>query len=97
MEKQAIDIVLEKMCQMVGADKSTINFRSDQWYNEYQWTKHQENEFVKWLTEYLYKNKQARSEIMRFPSRNKKKCKAVAEMFNFIYGWKTYESETKRD
>ena len=84
-----LQIVLRKMCNMVGADADKIDFKSNNWFWQYEWTKDQEQEFVKWLTDYLYQNTKARKEIMEYPIKRKAHCRKVAEFFAWNYGWKT--------
>ena len=86
-----IQIVLRKMCDMVGADADIIDFGESEWYWEHAWTKEQESEFKKWMADYLYNNTQARKEIMSFPRKTKKNCKEVVDFFVFNHGWKRKE------
>jgi len=79
--------ILKKMCDVVDAPISVVN-SSDDWYNKYTWTKIQQDDFRDYLTQYLYDNSKARSEIMSYPRKNKKNCKEVADWFVFGYGWK---------
>ncbi len=75
------------MCSRVRIDYNQINFR-DNWYLEHVWSKEQEEDFTKWLTEYLFKNTQARKEIMSNSYKNKNTCKQTAKEFIWNYGWK---------
>ena len=83
-----VKVVLKEMCKVVGADYSSIDFKAAKWFWSHTWTTKQEQEFVKWLTNYLYKNAQARKEIIAYYWGNKKQCKAAAEEFAWNYGWK---------
>jgi len=79
--------LLRMMCSVVGAPISIVNSSYD-WYSKFTWTEKQQNAFTDYLTLYLYDNSAARKEIMKYPRKNKKHCKEVAEMFIFSYGWK---------
>ena len=81
--------ILHQMCKVINADPDNIDFKHEKWFASHEWTSAQENEFVEWMTDYLYENAAARREIMRWPKKNKKHCKSVAESFVFNYGWKT--------
>lgn len=82
------EIILREMCRWVDADYDKIDFKSPNWFWEYEWTESQENEFVKWLADYLYKNIEARFEIMRCARKHKESCLKAAKEFIWVYGWK---------
>jgi len=84
-----LDIILEEMFKRVGAIYDPAKVHIDGWYNEHEWTKTEEDNFINWLAELLYSNKDARNKIMAFKSKNKKRCKDAANWFVFNYGWKT--------
>lgn len=81
--------VLREMCKWVGADPKEIDFKKEHWFMEHEWTIGQQNDFVHWLTDYLYKNDGARKELLEHPLKNKKRCRKSAEWFVFNYGWKS--------
>jgi hypothetical protein len=82
-----LQFVLKEMCSKVGAKYKSIDFKKENWYYEYSWSREVEKEFVTWLTEYLYKDIQARKAIMEYPIKRKKSCEKAAEAFVFNYGW----------
>jgi len=88
-------IILKKMCEEAGCEIATIDFSSDIWYWTHSYTQSVEDGFLKWVTDYLYKNKDARLELTRFNSiySSKKKCKDIANAFIFNYGFKVEEEE----
>ena len=93
MGKHMINI-LREMCSRVGfcvPDGALSYFKQPTWYHDYEWTQIQEDEFVKWMADYLFSNKEARGEILEFPRRDKKTCKKAAEEFVWNYGWKIKE------
>ena len=61
--------------------------KQPEWYMLFSWTEKEQEKFIDWLTDYLYKSKEARQEIMVFPRRNKKTCREAAQWFVFNYGW----------
>jgi hypothetical protein len=80
--------ILQTMCSFVGADYDKIDFTKQNWFWEYEWDIPKENTFVDWLTKYLTENKEARKELMLFPSKDKKEIEKWATDFVINYGWK---------
>ena len=80
-----IDVILEKMFSMVKADYSKFKNKPN-WFYEYSWTEDEQNKFEKWLTEYMTKNSEARTELMSI--RNVKRIPKFVNEFIFNYGWK---------
>lgn len=83
-----LTIILKEMCKRVEASHKDINFQEDGWFRKYEWTEEQEQNFVKWMVEYLYTNKEAREEITYSYIKTKKELKKVADFFTMMYGWK---------
>jgi hypothetical protein len=83
--------ILQVMCSYVGADFDSIDFKDGEWFWKYSWTPQQQNEFMEWLVDYLYKNKEARELICEHPVKRKSHLRSVAQMFIFNYGWKLKE------
>jgi len=84
-----IDIILTEMFRRVNAEFTPDFTKAEAWYYAYEWTREEEQEFVDWLSDYLFHNKEARHEIMNFPIRNKNKCRNAAMQFNAWFGWRT--------
>jgi hypothetical protein len=84
-----LTIVLKKMFEMVGAEYDESIFEKEDWYRLHEWEERDSEGFIKWLSDYLYKNKDARKEIMAVPSKDKNSCENVARMFDLSYGWVT--------
>lgn len=42
--------------QVLYDEVDKINFKKEGWYKEYHWTEKQEEQFMKWMSEYLKKN-----------------------------------------
>jgi hypothetical protein len=80
---------LTKMCEVVGADYTSIDFKSKDWFLKYSWTTEQENEFKNWLINYLKKSREARNSLMEWPHiKDNHNLQKFADSFVFNYGWK---------
>ena len=66
---------------------------ADGWQSTHSWTIKQENDFEKWLIDYLYENTKARNEMLKYPVKNKKCIRRAVECFLLDYGWKLKDSE----
>ena len=51
--------ILCEMYKRVGADFNEIELK-DNWFENYTWTEKQENDFIKWLADYLRTHQGAR-------------------------------------
>ena len=81
--------ILCKMFDCVGATYHADLVKKRGWFLKNQWTVEQQEEYIKWLTNYLYKNKEAREEIVFTPNiKTKKWCEKAARVFVFEFGWK---------
>ena len=89
-----LTIILKEMCSRVGASYDDVDFKDEEWFLKYEWSDIEENYFIEWLANYLYKNKAAREELLRFPIKNKNKCIEAANQFSLNYGWKTKRIDT---
>lgn len=89
-----LDVVMHEMCKRVGANWDNIDGQANDWYMMYQWTEAEQDDFKKWLVDYLYKTKEAREAILQYPSINtrKKDLIKVADWFILQYGWVTRKS-----
>lgn len=81
-------IILREMCNRVGVYYWRMDFKKPNWFLLSEWTGAEEDEFVKWMGNYLYKNTEARFEIMRCPRKHKESCIKAAKEFIWNYGWK---------
>lgn len=79
--------ILEEMFKSVGVKFSEDLVNYPGWYMKHTWTESQEEEFKKWLIDYLNKNKEARESLMQYPSKNKKGLIKFANEFIFFCGW----------
>jgi len=87
-KRKHLDIILSEMFLRVGEEYSPSKTQEEEWYWTHEWTEKERDEFVKWLAEYLYNNKEARQEIVNYPIKNKKRCADAANWFELNYGWK---------
>lgn len=85
---EQINIILKKQCDIIGVDFSEVDASKEDWFMLHEWTTEQENEFIEWLTNHLMESKAARTAIMQFPIKRKKKCNQTAIDWVFNYGWK---------
>jgi len=82
-------IILTEMFRRVGVEYKPELSQGERWYEAHEWTDEESDSFVEWMSDYLYTNSEARKEIMNFPHKSKKKCRATAVTFNLWFGWKT--------
>lgn len=82
-----IEEVLKEMFKRVKEKYTKTYTASPEWFRKRTWTSKQQEDFIEWLTNYLYSNANARRAIMRYPSKNKKACNQTAIAFIFQYGW----------
>lgn len=92
-----IEIIIREMCRRVGADFDSLVFTKthedmdvkEAWFMKHEWSEDEQDDFKKWLVEYLLNNAEARREIMKSSDKNMKKLEAAAGWFIFAFGWKT--------
>jgi hypothetical protein len=90
-----LEIVLRKMCEYVGADYDSIDFKKDRWFMDYAWTEDTENEFKNWFINYLKTNKKAKLQLMKYPRITK--VDNFVNNFIFNYGWRTKKNENEQN
>lgn len=92
--EEHLQVVLGKMCEMVGTNIGKINFKEPDWYMQYEWTQKQQEEFEKWMVNYLYKNRKARH-ALECSYRTKRFIRDnFVKGWTFNYGWKYKKEET---
>ena len=89
-----LTVILEKMFSY-----SPINFykelvEKEDWYWAYTWKDGEKEDFINWLTDYLFNNKEAREQLMFYPTKQKDKCFDTARTFESMFGWR---EEIKKD
>lgn len=89
---KALNKILRKMCELANVEYDPNLFNLSDFYLRHSWTKEQEKEFVKWLSNEIYTNKETWQYFGFSYKPFKKICNKVAEDFVTNYGW-TYASE----
>lgn len=84
---ESLVVILKRMCEVVGCDYDTIDFKSNDWYTTYTWSEEQQNEFIDWMVDYLKKSSTARKD-MSILSSSKKELQRFSQFFVSMYGWK---------
>jgi len=85
--------ILEKMFEMVYEKYTPEFIKQPNWYWLKTWDKDTENEFSEWMFAYLKRSKDARTAVMKRPSKDPKLIKKVVSEFIWQYGWKVKENE----
>lgn len=83
-----LTVILTEMCSRVGVKLHDVDWENPEWYWLYEWTSTEQDDFQKWLTEYMYANKDARNELSTISTKSKKHCNQFASQFIWNYGWK---------
>lgn len=81
-----LEEILKEMCNRVGADKATLDTSKPDWYWEYSWTEVQQEDFRKWLAEFLIANKYFKK-TMKYKGVNA--AYYYSGKFIADYGWKS--------
>ena len=92
---KTLEIVLKEMCKRVGANYNKINFKKEGWFRTYEWSEEEQNDFKKWIINYIYMNRFAREKLLAFPIRSKKLITEAVTRFLLDYGWKLNFKEEK--
>ena len=83
---QELKTILDEMCSRVGA--KDVNFEEDNWYLKHTWTMEEQDDFINWLANYLYENKEAREMFVNL-RKVKRDCNKASNKFVLNYGWRT--------
>ena len=86
-QRYSLEVVLYKMCLAVGADYDGMNFKSDNWFWEYEWSIKKEAEFRNWLVCYA-RSKRVMWGLSNSLSTYKEFRIKVAKEFLLNYGWR---------
>jgi hypothetical protein len=87
MNKQLKEILTE-MFLRVNQKFSEDLVKEPDWYLEFTWTEQEQEDFKKWLIEYLKNNKESRYELMSIPNKSQRFLESFANEFLLNYGWK---------
>ena len=103
MERKYTEQIFIKMCSYIPTLKRYKTLtgierrlkKYEQWYLKFSWTTIQEEEFIKWLTQYFYDNAYKMNLV-----KNKRLCAESARWFVLNYGWtindKNIQTQNKR-
>lgn len=87
--KKHVKKILKEMCKRVNANFDKFNFKTKDWFMKHEWSEEECDKFKEWLIIYLNENKEARTEIMNIPLKNKIRIEKTAGMFILNYAWRT--------
>ena len=89
-----LEFIIKEMFKRVGADYDSADLEDPDWFRKHTWTKEEQEQFSLWLKQYLKNNKEAREELMKVPTANKRHIDKFVNMFVFNYGWMLKEDDT---
>jgi hypothetical protein len=83
---ESLQEILRELCRRVGADPEALDYGpketiEEEWFSLYSWTEEDEQNFMKWLEAYVYKN----ARKMGIP-KNKTYVKRCVAWFS-LYTW----------
>lgn len=79
--------VLNNLCSFVQCNCTDNLFVRKDWFTTYTWTINEEQQFQKWLTEYII-NEEAYLELQKsFPKAVSSTKKEFVQKFTLFYGW----------
>jgi hypothetical protein len=83
-----LEHILRTMCYYANVDFSKLDTSQELWFDNYVWSYDVQDKFSKWLEDYMSTNKEARKQLMRTPTSNKKMIRKFVEDFILNYGFK---------
>ena len=92
----AIVEVLTKMCSYVGVTPSDELFADSEWYENYQWTKAEEEEFKNWFIDQARRSSKIRKGVFGRSRMTINEIKAGVNWFLLNYSWKWRENNEVR-
>lgn len=85
-----LDVILGEMCKRVGTELSKVDILQNNWHETHTWSIPEEQEFQKWMFEYLVQNQEALFEISTYrpnESISTKELMTLVKEFTLFYGW----------
>lgn len=76
-------IILKKMCQVVGVDYEQFDFSQSKWFQQHSWTLEEQEKFVRWLGKLLRKKGYVGQGTKRGMDWGEYEAKKIV----FNYGW----------
>lgn len=86
-----LEHILKTMCVYANVDFGRLDISEELWQDKYVWSNATQDEFMRWFEKYMSANEEARKQLMRIPTQNKKMIRKFVEDFMFNYGFKTEE------
>lgn len=85
-----LEKVLKKMFKLVEADypEDESYFKEPGWFWDYSVTEKQQDDFRKWMIDYLEKDREARIEMFDMRRKNSRLIKKGVDEFIFQFFWK---------
>jgi hypothetical protein len=74
------ETMLKMMCRYANIEYEDVDWTDREWFNQHNWTKVQQEQFIEWLTVFLFNKHYART---------MKIARHEAEKLNMQYGWTT--------
>jgi hypothetical protein len=99
MNKYLKEILIEMFRRVGAEDEFTEEYvKEKNWFYRHEWTEEEQDDYKKWLINYLFKNKVACKNICGTTT-SKLMLKRGANMHMLNYGWKFKEKvkEEKKD
>jgi len=86
-----IKYILEEMCRRINIPFNSIDFKSQGWFKKHSWTRKEEDDYVDWLYNQFWDNKELRILFMRDTRKIKNNIRSVVNEFVLTYGWRLKE------
>lgn len=87
-ENKTYRAIFGELCKRVRVEPYHVNFDEPNWYWAHTWTQWEQDDFKKWLIDYLMENKEAMKEISVYHYANKRTAERIADDLILNYGWK---------
>lgn len=78
-----MDEIFQEMCKRVGAPVEVVD-SSLYWFNEYEWTEEEQEDFKKWLIGYLKKHRKG----FGLEGATDSRVEHTANLYILNFGWK---------
>lgn len=88
-ENPKTKIVLNEMCKRVNVKFEDVKFWEPEWYCVKEWTEEEQNNYKKWLIDFMANDAEARRELMERPLKDKRSLEKFASWFMLDYSWKS--------
>lgn len=86
--------LLSKMCSYVGASIDDIDLENDRWYEQYEWTEEQQENFYEWLVDEIKNNNEIRKNFFKLNYKPRKLLRyKLAISFIMMWGWKLKQKQ----